>query len=124
MMCCGCGCRWELCFLGLYGISSCAHVPATTAREKYRTVCGAGKEVLLLIGVPRDHINEIGHKRRNQAFDDGRIAANHVLFVHVGLIVLRHNCDVWNVIDYSFAEHYRTSLGGELIQTLYYMGTT
>lgn len=56
------------------------------------TVGGARKEVLLLIGVPRNDLNEVGHKRRYQTLDDGRIAADHVLLVHVRLVVLSHDC--------------------------------
>lgn len=52
------------------------------------TVGCARKEILLLIGVPRNDLNEIGHKRRYQTLDDGRIAAYHVLLVHVRLVVL------------------------------------
>lgn len=42
--------------------------------------------------MPGDNLNEIGHERGYQTLDNRRIAPNHVLLVHIGLVVLRNNC--------------------------------
>lgn len=47
--------------------------------------------VARIIG-PRDHRHEIGHKRRNRALENGRVAANDVLVVHLRLVELLDNC--------------------------------
>lgn len=59
-----------------------------------RTIFCARKVVLILVGVPGDDLNEIGHKRGYQTLDNRRIAPNHVLLVHIGLVVLGNNCNV------------------------------
>lgn len=58
-----------------------------------RTIFCARKVILILIGMPGDDLNEIGHKRGYQAFDNRRIAPYHVLLVHIGLVVLSNNCN-------------------------------
>lgn len=67
---------------------------ATCCCRINRTIFCAGKVVLILIGMPGDDLNEIGHKRRYQTLDNRRIAPNHVLLVHIGLVVLGNNCNV------------------------------
>lgn len=59
-----------------------------------RTIFCARKVILILIGMPGDDLNEIGHKRGYQTLDNRRIAPNHVLLVHIGLVVLGNNCNV------------------------------
>lgn len=76
----------------------CVRFVAAQSRNPVPTVGGARKEVLLLIGVPRNDLNEVGHKRRYQTLDDGRIAADHVLLVHVRLVVLSHDCG-WRRVE-------------------------
>jgi len=62
-----------------------------------RTVFRARKVVLLLIGVPGHHFDEIGHEGWNQTLDDRRIASYNVLLVNIRLVVLGNH---WEKADY------------------------
>lgn len=64
-------------------------------KKLFQTIIGARKESLILVCMPWRDLNEIGNKRWNQTFDDGRISAYHVLLVNVGFVVL---CDNWEKI--------------------------
>lgn len=56
------------------------------------TVVRTGREIVPLLGVPRHDRDEVGHERRHLALKHGRVAADGVLLVHVGVVVLRHDC--------------------------------
>lgn len=43
--------------------------------------------------LPRHHAHKISNKRRNTALEDCRVATNHILIVHLGLVKLLHNCN-------------------------------
>lgn len=60
--------------------------------NKKRTIIGAWIKDFVLVCVPGHHFNEIGHKWRYQTLQQARIITDHMLFVHIGLIVLGDNC--------------------------------
>lgn len=59
--------------------------------NRSQTVISARIVGILLIGMPRHHFNEISDERRYQAFYNGRIATNHMLLVHISLVILSHH---------------------------------
>lgn len=46
----------------------------------------------LILVVPGNDVNKVGHKRWNGALENRRIATDHVLIVHLALIELLNNC--------------------------------
>lgn len=49
--------------------------------------------------LPRHHAHKISNKWRNTALENCRVATNHILIVHLGLVKLLHNCniDTWYI---------------------------
>lgn len=47
---------------------------------------------LILVRVPRDHLHEIRHEWGYLTLEYRRISANHILLVHVRVVVLSYNC--------------------------------
>jgi len=53
-----------------------------------QTVFAARQKVLVLIGVPGDNAHKIGHKRRDFAFQNCRIAAYNISLIYISVVVL------------------------------------
>lgn len=56
------------------------------------TVVGINDKGFALVRVPRNDVDKICDERGHLAFEHPRVAPDHVLFVHVGVILLLHHC--------------------------------
>jgi hypothetical protein len=66
-------------FLSLYKLLIC-------------TVVGINDKGFALVRVPRNDVDKICDERGHLALEHPRVAPDHVLFVHVGVILLLHHC--------------------------------
>jgi hypothetical protein len=56
-------------------------------------VCGGGKKIITLIGMPRNNANKVSYERRHLTFQNGRIPSDGILLINISIIVLLDN---WN----------------------------
>jgi len=72
---------------------NCTETPSKTnpkcnQKVNKQTVFTARQKVLVLIGVPGDNAHKIGHKRRDFAFQNCRIAAYNISLIYISIVVL------------------------------------
>lgn len=61
------------------------------------TVVIAGKEVFVVISVPRENFYEIGYKRRDLTLEHDTVPQNDILLIDVGVVMLSNHLVKMNI---------------------------